>query len=227
MKYTITSPAYLPNVEYFIPFLNCVYLLFADHLQYVKRSSITRSFPLNRGNFITIPVKHSRYIATIKSKEIVSDNYWTIIHLKTIRHQYSTYPFFEEYYYDLSHLYQGKHAKLSIFLGDTISFFLNKLKINMQLISNNTLLSSKNLESGLIDFAKDKKNISFLYDKVYDKNGWLNIFQIQSSQIPTISITKKKSDPNLDISILDFLFTHGPEAPNIIRELYSSCFILN
>ncbi len=115
MKFTITAPAYLPKVEYFIPFINCDKILFADHLQYVKRSSITKSAQLNKGNILSIPVKHLGVLSSIKSMEIATDQSWNINHLKTIRHQYNTYPFFEEYNADISNHFKEYNSNLGDF----------------------------------------------------------------------------------------------------------------
>ncbi len=216
MSFTATIPSYLPDVKYFAQFLNSKYILFADHFQYTKRSSITRSTNLANNVQLVIPVIHNGYKKCISEKQIADIENWSNKHLKTIHHLYNKCPFFEEYFTEIETIYRQKAAPLNLFLFNTTSFFINKLKIKSKLVSTSKLGFNANFENSIIDFA-----IELNLKKYYYKTEEISVSikdALLKSKIKPIELDKNLNNKFFNVNVLEFLFRFGPEAAFLIRE---------
>ncbi len=216
MSFTATIPSYLPDVKYFAQFLESRYVLFADHFQYTKRSSITRSTNLADNVQLVIPVIHNGYQKSISEKQIADIENWSNKHLKTIHHLYNKYPFFEEYFTEIETIYTQAAVPLNLFLFNNTSFFINKLKIKSRLISTTKLEFNANFKNSIIDFA-----MNLNLKKYYYKTEEISISikdALLKSKIDPIEWGNNLNNKLFDVNILEFLFRFGPEAAFLIRK---------
>jgi len=220
MSYTALLPRYFPNIDYFAYVLPCKTILIADHLQYVKRSSITRTKLDQSSNYLSIPVVHDANKKAIFQKKIATNENWKRKHLTTIRHLYTGTVYFDELYPQIHELFLEPVENLSLFLLNLTSFFLKKLKINVS-IKQTSLLQFKNaLEIELIHFGQEHKLKKYYYDLNDVNFGLLNISLFNNTQIQTCSVPKIKSKSFEQMNILELLFNHGPEAAFMLRDSF-------
>jgi hypothetical protein len=224
MNYTIVSPAYLPDINYFIPLVNCTLVLYCDQYQYVKRSSVNRSYPVNNFKKLTIPVKHDG-IKPISQKIIAQVESWQQSHLKTIKHLYNSLPFFDDYFEDLKRTFNHTTPFLTDFLQIQLKFFLNVLRINPQVIPLSSFSNYQNIEEVIIRVNR-KNGFCFQFFKEYEIRGWLDPTILLNNKIKIETLQKFNGNNNYNQSILNFIFQYGPESAYLIREIKQSCYLL-
>lgn len=216
MSFMATVPMYLPDVNYFIHFLKSNYLLFVDHIQYTKRSSITRSTNLANKVKLTVPVIHNGYQKSISEKQIAYKENWSNKHLKTIYHLYHKNTFFEEYFTEFEMLYADQSGRLNIFLLSSMQFFLDKLQIKSRLMPTSKIGFDTDFESNIIDFAMSLNLKNYYYKTL--ENTLISEKTLLRANIRPIMLIQNQNKNLLGMNILEFLFSFGPEAAFLIRE---------
>ncbi len=219
MNFTAVLPEYLPNVEYFLSFLPCKTTLIADHVQFRKRSSITRNSILQGFPPLSIPIKHNMVAKAIYLKEINFLENWNRKHLKNIQHSFNKAPYFDDFYPEICLLLEKPDIRLTDFLIRFIVYFLRKLKISTDIIQASDEKIKLNLEEGLIEFARKYNFSQYFYKEQHAEMGWINTEILNAANISTTIYAPVKSEEMAQLNILDFLFQFGPEAPFALREL--------
>jgi len=100
MKCAIMQPTYLPWSGYFNLIASTDIFIFLDDVQYERRSWQSRNRILNQGKEVTLTVsvrKHARD-SIIRDILISEDSDWRERHLATLRHAYSSSPYFLDVY---------------------------------------------------------------------------------------------------------------------------------
>ncbi|KAA3613269.1 MAG: hypothetical protein D8M58_13260 [Calditrichaeota bacterium] len=220
MSFTAVLPVYLPKASYFIPFLTCKTVLFADHVQFRKRSSIIRNRISQNGPVLSIPVKHNGYAKAIYTKEIAQIENWNLKHLKCIYHTFNTAPYFDDYFPEIESILKMPVSSLSDFLLKLTGHFLDRLKINVTIKKTSELNFKNNLEDELIKFAKKNEHLStyYYFQKDVD-NGSLNIQSLNDESLSTCVFPQLITNDISTLSVLELLFQYGPEAAFLIRDL--------
>ena len=216
-SFHLLAPEFLPPVSYFLPFLKSRTILIADHLQYTKRTNLTRSGSLKNGLKLNIPVKSTGLKKAIFEKEIAYIENWDRKHLTSLYHLYHTLPYFEDYYYNLEDIYKDHPTHLNSFLFDQIDFFIGclKIKCDLRLTSNEGFKDT--LEENLIRFAEKYSQVMFLYNIQDVKAGYINPDKLHDANIETQPLAAFDDSSLKHINILEFLFKNGPEAAFQIR----------
>ncbi len=219
MSFTATLPAYLPDASYFIQFLPCRFVLIADHVQFQKRSAITRNSIAPGIPALSVPVQHNGYKKPIYQKEIAFIENWNFKHLKTIHHKFNTAPYFDDYFPEIEQILKNTNNCLTDFLTAFLNFFLKRLKIGSTIVQTSSLNFTGKLEDNLIDFAKSNDlHRYYLLQKDADARQ-IDTSKLNGAHIETCIFPKLKSPQIAEMNILDFLFQYGPEASFIIRDL--------
>ncbi len=210
MSFSAAFPYYLPDCTYFYNISRLDSLLLADHLQYVKRSPVTRSYPFN-GLQLSLPTRHSGSPAPISQRELVDMSLWSAKHLASIQHACHHYPYFEVYFPYLADIYQKDYAKLIDFLGDLLRLFLRFFHINAEIVFSSVLAPSGKLEDVLIEFGKSRNDDIFYLSR----NSRIDAKKLQHQEIRA----KIFPDPPFENeSCLKMLFEKGPEAAALFRK---------
>jgi hypothetical protein len=216
--FQILIPEFLPAVSFFFPFLNSDIVVIADHIQYKKRSNLTRSSLLKSDQSLTIPVKHNGFKKTIFEKEIAYIENWDRKHLTTIHHNYHMLPFFDDYYYKVEEIYKKHHKYLNQLLFDQIKLFTSILKVQSK-----TKLASKEsfndaLEESLIRFSKNNGEAIFIYNQEDVNHGFIDLEKMKNARVKSKAVRQVSSSSSDNINILEYIFTYGPEAAFMLRQ---------
>jgi len=210
MSFSAAFPYYLPDSTYFYNISRLDSLLIADHLQYVKRSPVTRSFPFN-GLQLSLPTRHSGSPAPISQRELADMGLWSAKHLASIQHTCHHYPYFEEYFPYLKDIYQNEYIKLIDFLDDLLQLFLRFFHINVEIVFSSALAPSGILEDVLIEFGKSRN------DDLFYLSGDSRI-EAKRLQQKEIQVKIFPDLPFENESCLKTLFEKGPEAAALFRK---------
>jgi len=215
--FQIVTPEFLPQVSFFSQFLKSNTVVIADHIQYKKRSYLTRSSLLKNKQRLTIPVKHNGIKKAICKKEVAYVENWDRKHLTAIYHNYHVLPFFDDYYYKVEEIYKKHHKYLNQLLFEQIKLSIDILRIqcDVKLASNEGFNAA--MEDSLIQFSKNHGKATFLYKEEDIKHGFINLGKIQNAEVSTRALAEFLIPSDDNKNILEFIFAYGPEAAFILR----------
>lgn len=213
-------PAYLPSLKTFWNLSQTDTALFADHLQYVKRSQITASAPLTEnGQRLRIPVKHDPTPQAIARKRTDEQDNWRRKHWQTLRHVYHDHPFAYYYLPQIEEWYTTVQHNLADFLftvSVTLSEFLH-LDINWVRSSEMKMDASAH-EDYLILMTRPDQTAKYLTERE-DGLDWSALAQAgirrgRFTPLPQTHLFQSYAED----SVLTFLMQFGPEAGYLIRQ---------
>jgi len=205
MNSVLFHPAYFGSIFQFCHIVQAEKLVFENEDNYQKQTYRNRQYiyGANGSLLLNIPVKHSgekniRY--KYKDVKIEPQFDWQTNHWRSFEAAYRTSPFFEFYEDELIHLYEKKYTYLLDFNYACFEAVCGCLQLEKN-IEKTTEYFHEVKEENLKDCrylinSKSKKNIHLeIYTQVFEeKYGFL---------------------PNL--SILDLLFSKGPDAMNYLE----------
>lgn len=215
MAFTTAYPAFLPTVAYFNNLLNVSHLLFLDHFQYQKRSPLTKSHNLANKLVLTVPVINNGYKKSLSSKKLLGNEPWRDKHLKSIKHLYHTFPYFDDYFPLLKECYNAKEETFTAFTNTFFKLFKNILKLNIK-TEFSSALPALQLEELLVHYAHNINANKYLIAHLESK--WINPAKIKKHGIILETYAPKQSDL-LNTNIIHFIFEYGPEAPFLLRSI--------
>jgi len=218
VSFSVALPVYLPDVRYFTFFIPCKFMMITDHLQYQKRSAVTHRY-ITENSKLTIPVEHNGLKQPLSSKKIAPVEKWNIKHLKRIRHQFHNLPYFYEYFYALNDIYNNYDQHLVTFLENLLGFFMQKLQISTRIVHASSFEQKTTLENFLLNFSKVYNQKTFYFKKTDVAAGWINVHELEKKNLNCQAFNVATQSKYGNINILEFLFTYGPEASFLIREL--------
>ena len=147
---------------------------------------------------LSIPIKHSTEIFTLKNALIQNDFKWQKDHWKSIESSYKSSPFFEYYQDSLENIYKKKYNKLLDFNLDCIKLINEWLEIELKFNFTN---SYKKKYQKHIDLRfKSEKN----YKDEFKVREYIQVF------------SSKHGFKN-NISILDLIFNQGPNSLSYLK----------
>ena len=217
-SFQILFPQFLPPVAYFLPFLESGVTLIADHIQYKKRSLLTRSENLKNNLSLTIPVKSKGYKQRIHQKEIAYIENWDRKHLTSLYHHYHMLPYFDEYFHKLEQVYNKHHTYLNYFLFDLICLFKTLLRIDSDVLLLSKEQFTGSLENDLIRFSKKNSQAIFLFKTKDVESGFIDLDKLSKAQVITKALPENTNPVYKQTNVLEYLFLYGPEAAFKIRE---------
>ena len=218
MKIAAQQPYFLPDFLYFSKIFRSDIFLIADHLRFRKQSPIVRS-RLDNGKYLTVPVFHQGLPAqpVLRKVQLVSDNHWKIVHLRTIRSLYQKLPYFEHYFPELEEIFNRRHQYLNHFLIDLIQWHV----VHLGLQDKIHLASRMNISSQaeLRKWFNSQKDPAWLvhpreteyYRKEFPQDRLFEIIPADIQYFP------EKYHPQFSLFMLFFLY--GPEARMFLAKL--------
>ncbi len=220
MKITAIRPAYLPPLKTFWNISQVDVALFADHLQYVKRSDITASAPLTpEEQRLRIPVKHNPQPLAIAQKITNAQDNWQRKHWQTLRHVYHDYPFAYYYLPQVQEWYAEAQDSLADFLFKVTTNLGNFLHLDVSWKRSSEIqLNGLSHEDYIIKSVGAQQSAEYLTER---KNGldW-DILQMSGIQrrsftpLPSVHLFQSYAGE----SVLTFLMQFGPKAGYMIRQ---------
>lgn len=222
---SIHQPVYLPWLGFFEKIISSEKFVFLDDVQYEKNGFQNRNkIRTSEGDmWLTVPVK-AKSNTLLKNVEIDNSSNWMKKHSKSIMLNYSQSKFFDEYWPELTKIYEKKYENLLEINIEIIKFLLKKLEIKTETIFSSELkiiekgsdriieickaLDADTYISGIggkeylskEDFFKNKINLKF-------QNFKHPIYQ--QAFVPFYS----------NMAAIDLLFNEGSNAVKIIKKL--------
>jgi len=137
MKISAHQPAYLPWGGYIERISLSDIFIILDDVQFEKNSFTNRN-QIKTSNglaWLTVPVNLKGHISnSIKDIEVVNNQPWSKKHWKTIQQNYQKSPFFNDHEDFLADTYSKNWTLLNELNSHLLSYFLNFLDINTEII---------------------------------------------------------------------------------------------
>ena len=179
------TPEYLPRLETLLPILRVDTAVWRADKTFSRQGWQNRTRLRNPDGWqwITVPVEHGQFGGTISETRIAYHDGWRKRHLKAVRYNYSSSPYYEHYAQDLEALLMVRHETLHALNKAALDMILGWLRhdVAWDLSAEPKEESTDDAPSPLVAFQHPR------YRQNYD--GF----------IP-------------DMSCLDILFTNGPSA---------------
>lgn len=191
---------YLPPIEYFNNFIRYERILIEQHEHFPKQTFRNRASiksPNGKLDLIIPVVKGSKVQTKVKDVRISYDFDWQRLHWMSLQTSYRRSTFFEYYEDELSIFYQKKWTYLLDFNLESFNLLLKLLKIK----SEYTL--TKSYEAS--------------YDGIMDCRNLMNAKQLTGYQgKPYYQVFEERQGFIPNLSIVDLLFSQGPQSLNYI-----------
>ncbi len=225
MTITIHQPEYLPWLGFFDRIQNSDIFIILDDVGYQKNGFINRNRIKTKdgAKWLTIPVKDRS--PNKKINEVVIDNNqnWKDSQLSLIKINYSSAPYFKEYYNFLENTFSRKWDKvadLDFYLIENIIKFLN---INTKVVKTSDLKIKGEKTERIINICKRFGADTYLSGpggknymdlSFFKKEGLKVIFQEFAQAEYKQQFMDKGFLPHM--SIIDLLFNCGPKSSDIL-----------
>ncbi len=226
MKLAAMQPHFFPWCGYFglLDFVDEFVIL--DDIQFNKRSwqQRNRINLFNKPFLLTVPVlSKNKFNQIIKDVEIDSLSNYKKKQKKILSDAYSSRPFFEKYFLEISKIYDKDHKLLIDLNLDILNFFIKVLKINTKIVFKSKLnINSKkeNMIKDICELRGCSEYVSPLGSENYlnllkNKNLKFKICYYEFNCIPYF-IENGTFLPQL--SCIDLVFSIGDKSINYIRD---------
>jgi hypothetical protein len=216
---SIQQPYFFPYIGYFQLINRSETHVILDHVNFKKRSWISRNRILNNSkiNYINIPIENPSQNRKINLTRISNTSKWQDDLIKKIIFSYGKTKNFEEVFPILQKIILFKTNSLSDYLYQNISELCKFLRIETKLIissklKNDKILKNKDLIISIIKQRKFKNYINLsggidLYEKKYFKKNNINIDFIKNKVTNYTQHKNKRFIENM--SIIDVLMNIG------------------
>lgn len=218
---TTLRPEFLPDLSCFWKIAQCDLVVLTDHLQYVKRSSITVSAPLRSSNDrLRIPVLHKGQVS-ISEKEMDLGHNWKKKHLSLLHHLFGDSPFGYYYLPLIKEMYDSENRLLIDFLYHLLQSIVSWLHFDCEIVLSSKLFKTEPGQP--VVYLANKLNAdSYLADIEVYTRGWVSRIKLKQNSIKTFEFEKLSEahilQSNKGLSILAFLMQYGPEAGYLLRQ---------
>lgn len=217
------QPAFIPWLGYFHKIALADVFVIMDDVQFEKNSFTNRNKILNNGAelWLTIPVKMKNHLAKKINELEIADTFWKKKHLKTIEQNYKNAPYFKEVFSLITDVYHLNSLLFTDYTNQLLAKLLAYLNISTKIIFASTLdIKGKKLDY-VVELTKKLSGDIFVFGKQgvnYADESYLQAHHInayfQDYQHPVYPQPTPVFLPYL--SILDLLFTCGPESKKIL-----------
>lgn len=219
------QPVFLPWPGFFHKAAYADYLVLLDDVQFPRgRSWLTRNRLKNEDGelWLTVPVlKKGRGLQTIKRVEIHNEKAWRRKHLLSIQQNYVHAPYFADYFQGIETIYQKNHSLLAEFTTELISFLLDALSLQTNVIRQSELGVAGKGTDLLIEICEHLGADRFFAlpraDKHIDKEAMRrNRIEIVRAKFRPPVYPQLWGDFIYNLSALDLLLNCGPKSREIV-----------
>jgi hypothetical protein len=172
--------------------------------------------------WLTVPVlRKGRGLQAIRQVEIHNEKAWRRKHLVSIRQNYVHAPYFADYFQGIETIYRKNHSLLAEFTTDLISFLLDSLSLQTNIIRQSELDIVGNGTDLLIEICKHLGADSFFAlpgaEKHIDKEAMRkNGIEIVRTKFRPPVYPQLWGDFVYNLSALDLLLNCGPRSREIV-----------
>lgn len=197
---TFVSPLLtFPNIRWWMQILAAEAVVFDGH-EFFQKMSYRNRYRISGSNnpiLLSVPLAQGRDQHTaMKEIRIFNQQRWQVQHWRTLESVYKRTPYFEHYEYSLRPLFETTFDGLADFNRQTIGWTKQQLKLNFE--EQETESYIKDYPADIIDLRKPEAapaTLPIYYQVFEDRIGF-----------------------QPDLSILDLLFSEGPQAINYLKD---------
>ena len=196
----LIHPNYFPNIHQFSQIIKANNILFEVSDNYQKQTFRNRTYiyGANGKLGLFIPVIHTHNNRELfKDVKISYESNWMDLHLKSLQSAYRSSPYFEYFEDDFIKLYSEKEKFLADFNIKCIRLISNLLDLNLNFKISNEYIEKTNDIIDLRDLSNARK------EKKIDTPKYIQVFESKHGYIN-------------NLSILDLIFSEGPNSASII-----------
>ena len=196
----LIHPNYFPNIHQFNQIIKANNILFEVSDNYQKQTFRNRTYiyGANGKLGLFIPVIHThKYRELFKDVKISYDSNWMNLHLKSLQSAYRSSPYFEYFEDDFIKLYSEKEKFLADFNIKCIRLISNLLDLDLDYKISGEYVEKTNDIIDLRDLSNARK------EKKIDTPKYIQVFESKHGYIN-------------NLSILDLLFSEGPNSVSLI-----------
>ncbi|MDC1109246.1 WbqC family protein [Flavobacteriaceae bacterium] len=196
----LIHPNYFPNIHQFTQIIKANNILFEVSDNYQKQTFRNRTYiyGANGKLGLFIPVIHThKYRELFKDVKISYDSNWMDLHLKSLQSAYRSSPYFEYFEDDFIKLYSEKEKFLADFNIKCIRLISSLLDLDLDYKISGEYVEKTNDIIDLKDLSNARK------EKKIDTPKYIQVFESKHGYIN-------------NLSILDLLFSEGPNSVSLI-----------
>ena len=196
----LIHPNYFPNIHQFTQIIKANNILFEVSDNYQKQTFRNRTYiyGANGKLGLFIPVIHThKYRELFKDVKISYDSNWIDLHLKSLQSAYRSSPYFEYFEDDFIKLYSEKEKFLADFNIKCIRLISSLLDLDLDYKISGEYVEKTNDIIDLRDLSNARK------EKKIDTPKYIQVFESKHGYIN-------------NLSILDLLFSEGPNSVSLI-----------
>ena len=196
----LIHPNYFPNIHQFTQIIKANNILFEVSDNYQKQTFRNRTYiyGANGKLGLFIPVIHTHKNRELfKDVKISYDSNWMDLHLKSLQSAYRSSPYFEYFEDDFIKLYSEKEKFLADFNIKCIRLISSLLDLDLDYKISNEYVEKTNDIIDLRDLSNARK------EKKIDTPKYIQVFESKHGYIN-------------NLSILDLLFSEGPNSVSLI-----------
>ena len=196
----LIHPNYFPNIHQFTQIIKANNILFEVSDNYQKQTFRNRTYiyGANGKLGLFIPVIHThKYRELFKDVKISYDSNWMDLHLKSLQSAYRSSPYFEYFEDDFIKLYSEKEKFLADFNIKCIRLISSLLDLDLDYKISGEYVEKTNDIIDLRDLSNARK------EKKIDTPKYIQVFESKHGYIN-------------NLSILDLIFSEGPNSASII-----------
>ena len=196
----LIHPNYFPNIHQFTQIIKANNILFEVSDNYQKQTFRNRTYiyGANGKLGLFIPVIHTHKNRELfKDVKISYDSNWMDLHLKSLQSAYRSSPYFEYFEDDFIKLYSEKEKFLADFNIKCIRLISSLLDLDLDYKISGEYVEKTNDIIDLRDLSNARK------EKKIDTPKYIQVFESKHGYIN-------------NLSILDLLFSEGPNSVSLI-----------
>ena len=196
----LIHPNYFPNIHQFTQIIKANNILFEVSDNYQKQTFRNRTYiyGANGKLGLFIPVIHTHNNRELfKDVKISYDSNWMDLHLKSLQSAYRSSPYFEYFEDDFIKLYSEKEKFLADFNIKCIRLISSLLDLDLVYKISGEYVEKTNDIIDLRDLSNARK------EKKIDTPKYIQVFESKHGYIN-------------NLSILDLLFSEGPNSVSLI-----------
>ena len=196
----LIHPNYFPNIHQFTQIIKANNILFEVSDNYQKQTFRNRTYiyGANGKLGLFIPVIHSHKNRELfKDVKISYESNWMDLHLKSLQSAYRSSPYFEYFEDDFIKLYSEKEKFLADFNIKCIRLISSLLDLDLDYKISGEYVEKTNDIIDLRDLSNARK------EKKIDTPKYIQVFESKHGYIN-------------NLSILDLLFSEGPNSVSLI-----------
>lgn len=225
MIVAIHQPNFLPWLGFFHKLLlSDVFVLF-DNVQFSRGKGFTNrvNIKMAKGvSWLTVPVAHKGLCLPIKDVKIAQLENWKEKHLRTLWSSYKNAIFFDDFYNELTKIYEGNHAYLADFNTDLILLIAKFLDADTLILKASELIEDGGRGPELI--AKIVKAVGadkYLAgggngQKRYQEEIANKDFEVLFQQFKHPEYKQLWGEFQANLSVIDLIFNHGKNSKEIL-----------